>query len=242
MRAAILLAVLCSPLMAGTTDDAVPDARYVEYGRSFSTYTAKVSGVGEDRRRASASCTLLSPVWAITAAHVVHGTTDVIVTSGTLPRAAATVVVHPDWQRDVHGLHDLALVRCDEPLELEFFPALSAGDEHVGQVVSIAGYGLHGRLTQGHTHHDGRLRAGTQTIERFDQSLIVCHAQGGTSPLELCISPGDSGGPLFAGGRLAGVNSFTMARKGTTLRSRQGEETAHTRVSLYREWIRDVMR
>jgi hypothetical protein len=242
MRAAIILAVLCSPLVAGTTDDAVPDARYVEYGRSFSTYTARISGVGGDGRRASASCTLLSPHWAITAAHVVHGCTDVIVTSGTLPRAAATVVIHPDWQRDVHGLHDLALVRCDEPLELDFFPALSNGDEHVGQVVSIAGYGLHGRLTEGHTDHDGRLRAGTQTIERFDRSLIVCHAACGTSVLEVCISPGDSGGPLFAGGRLAGVNSFTMAAKGATLKSRQGEETAHTRVSLYREWILGLVR
>lgn len=241
MRAAVITAVLCSPLMAGTTDDAVPDSRYVAYGRAFAPYTAQISGLGADGRRASASCTLLSPVWAITAAHVVHGTTDVMVTSGTLSRAAGTVVVHPEWQHDVHGLHDLALVRCDEPLELGFYPALSDGAEHVGQVVSIAGYGLHGRLTEGHTTHDGRLRAGTQTIERFERSIIVCLAQCGSSTLELCISPGDSGGPLFAGGRLAGVNSFTMATKGP-LRSRQGEETAHTRVSLYREWILDVMR
>lgn len=241
MRAAVLVAVLCSPLMAGTTDDAVPDSSYVAYGRAFAPYTAKISGLGADGRRASASCTLLSPRWAITTAHVVHGTTDVLVTSGTLSRVAATVVVHPDWQHDVHGLHDLALVLCNEPLELGFFPALSDGSEHVGQVVSIAGYGLHGKLTEGHTTHDGRLRAGTQTIERFDRSLIVCLAQCGSSTLEICISPGDSGGPLFAGGRLAGVNSFTMATR-VPLRSRQGEETAHTRVSLYREWIRDVMR
>lgn len=242
MRAAILTAVLCTPLVAGTTDDAVPDARYVAYGRSFSTYTAKIAGTNADSQRASASCTLISPVWALTAAHVVHGLTDIVVTSGTLSRAVATVVIHPEWDKDTHGSHDIALVRCIGPLELAFFPSLSDDTEHVGQVVSIAGYGLHGRLTEGHTTHDGRLRAGTQTIERFDRSLIVCHAQCGTSPLELCISPGDSGGPLFAGGRLAGVNSFTMARKGTTLRSRQGEETAHTRVSLYREWIEGVMR
>lgn len=241
MRAAILIVAMCSMSVAGTTDDAVPDARYVEYGRAFSPYTCQISGLGADGRRASASCTLLSPVWAITAAHVVHGTTDILVTSGTLSRAVAAVVVHPEWAHDTHGLHDLALVRCDDPLELDFYPALSDGSEHLGQVVSIAGYGLHGRLTEGHTTHDGLLRAGTQTIERFERSIIVCHAKCGTSALELCISPGDSGGPLFAGGRLAGVNSFTMAAKGATLRSRQGEETAHTRVSLYREWIRGVM-
>jgi len=33
-----------------------------------------------------------------------------------------------------------------------------------------------------------------------------------------------------------------MAAKGATLKSRQGEETAHTRVSLYREWILGLVR
>jgi S1-C subfamily serine protease len=237
--AAFLLGIPAA--MAGTTDDGVPDARYVEYARAFAPYTARISGVGSDGRRSSATATLLDPHWAITAAHVVSGLDGVVVTSGTTARRAPRVVVHPDWVNDIYGTQDLALVRCDEPLPLAYYPALSDGDERVGQVVSIVGYGLHGKLTEGHTAHDGKLRAGTQTIERFERSIIVCHAQCGTSTLEFCISPGDSGGPLFANGKLAGVNSFTMAPKGSTLRSRQGEETAHTRVSLYREWITGVM-
>lgn len=236
--AAFLLSVPAA--MAGTTDDGVPDARYIEYAKAFSPYTAKISGRGQDGLVASATATIIDPHWAITAAHVVAGNTGVVVTSGTLARPATRVVVNPDWDENTHGLHDLALVRCDEPLVLSYYPPLSDGDERVGQVVSIVGYGLHGKLTQGHTAHDGKLRAGTQTIERFERSIIVCHAQCGTSTLEFCISPGDSGGPLFAGGKLAGVNSFTMASKGP-LKSRQGEETAHTRVSLYREWIASVM-
>lgn len=237
--AAFLLGIPAA--MAGTTDDGVPDARYIEYARAFAPYTAKISGVGADGRRSSATATLLDPHWAITAAHVVHGIDGVVITSGTTARQAPRVIVHPGWASDTHGMNDLALVRCDEPLQLSYYPTLSDGDERVGQVVSIVGYGLHGKLTQGHTDHDGKLRAGTQTIERFERSIIVCHAQCGTSTLEFCISPGDSGGPLFAGGKLAGVNSFTMAAKGATLKSRQGEETAHTRVSLYREWITSVM-
>jgi secreted trypsin-like serine protease len=53
------------------------------------------------------------------------------------------------------------------------------------------------------------------------------------------IAPGDSGGPLFIGRELAGINSFTMADRGP-LNSREGEETGHTRVSLYLEWIAAV--
>lgn len=225
--------------VAGTTDDAVPDARYVEYAKAFSSYTVKATGLDDKGIKWQATATLLDPHWAITAAHVVRGVKTAALVSGEKSRTAQRIVVHPKWS-DEHGWHDLALLRCDEPAGVSFFPALSEGGEKVGQVVSIVGYGIHGKLTQGHSEYDGRLRAGTQTIERFERGIIVCHAQCGTSTLEFCIAPGDSGGPLFAGGKLAGVNSFTMASKGP-LKSKAGEETAHTRVSLYREWIEEVI-
>lgn len=223
--------------MAGTTDDAVPDARYLAYAEAFAPYTARIGGKSADGNRAEATATLLSPHWAITAAHVAHGLTDVVLTSGSRSRPAQIVVVHPQWESSGG---DIALVRCDEPLHLGYYPPLSDGGEKVGQVVSIAGFGSTGRLSEGHGTFDGRLRAGTQTIERFERSLIVCHAQPGSSALEFCIAPGDSGGPLFCAGKLAGINSFTMAAKGKKLKSRSGEETAHTRVSLYAEWVRSV--
>jgi hypothetical protein len=236
--AAFLLSVPAA--VAGTTDDAVPDARYIEYGSRFRDYTSKFSGRDEAGRLNEATATLISPHWAITAAHVAHGVNGITLTTGTTSRPVDRVVAHPDWVDDKHGWHDLALLHCETPAGIAYYPPLSDGDEKVGQTVSIVGYGLHGRLTDGHSGYDGKLRAGTQTIERFERTVIVCHAQCGTSTLEFCISPGDSGGPLFAGGKLAGVNSFTMAAKGP-LKSRQGEETAHTRVSLYREWINQVM-
>jgi len=237
--AAFLLGVPAA--MAGTTDDAVPDARYVEYARGFATYTARFSGRDADAKINEATATLISPHWAITAAHVASGVSGITLTTGTTSRVVDRVVVHPEWDEGKHGWHDLALLHCDTPATIDYYPPLSSGEEKVGQTVSIVGYGLHGKLTAGHSSYDGKLRAGTQTIERFERTVIVCHAQCGTSTLEFCISPGDSGGPLFAGGNLAGVNSFTMASKGP-LKSRQGEETAHTRVSLYREWIMGVIK
>lgn len=236
--AAFLLGIPAA--MAGTTDDAVPDARYVEYAKAFSTYTAQFRGKDADGKLNEATATLISPHWAITAAHVAHGVSGITLTTGKSSRAVDRVVVHPDWDEGTHGWHDLALLHCETPAGIDYYPPLSEGGEKIGEIVSIVGYGLHGKLTAGHSTYDGKLRAGTQTIERFERTVVVCHAQCGTSTLEFCISPGDSGGPLFAGGKLAGVNSFTMASKGP-LKSRQGEETAHTRVSLYREWIKGVV-
>ena len=132
--------------------------------------------------------------------------------------------------------------RVAEPFGLSHYPPLATEqDAAPGDTVTLAGYGLHGRLGTGYTDSDGRLRAGTNVVERHERGIIVCTA-GGVSPLEFCISPGDSGGPMFSAGRegrLVGIASFTMADRGP-LRSKRGEEMGHTRVSLFREWIKKV--
>ena len=143
--------------------------------------------------------------------------------------------------RVVVGRDDIALLKSSKPFGLSFYPALATGEENVGDTVSIVGYGITGRLSTGYDTVDNVLRAGTNTIERFENSLIICEARRKSSPFEYCISPGDSGGPLFCRGRLAGINSITMRAGRGGLRSREGEETGHTRVSLYREWIKGVM-
>ena len=243
MRAlGIFLLCWASSAFAGTTDDALPDARYLAYAEGFRPYTARIIGLRTDGTTPTGSCVLIHDHWALTAAHVVEDWTRGIVHSSNGIRRIEKIYSHAKYQNWNAGWHDLALVRVAEPFGLDWYPPLSSGQETLGATVSVAGYGMTGRLSTGHTHGDGALRAGTGRIVRFERGCIVLPAMRGGSPLPLCIAPGDSGGPLFVAGRLAGINSFTMKDvDGTRTRSRVGEESAHTRVSLYHDWFHDVM-
>lgn len=239
LRSIVIAAAMASRAAAGTIDDGVPDAKYLAYAEGFRPYTVKLEARNKEGRLHVATSTLIADRWALTAAHVVHECTVVTLVSGTERFEIDEVVIHGDWE-DKPGEFDIALLHSVRNFGLNSFPPLATRRHNVGDVVSIVGYGITGPLTRGHVVSDGRLRAGTNKIERNEAQMIVCHARRRSSPLEFCIAPGDSGGPLFCNGELAGVHSLTMKDKGP-LASREGEESGHTSVFEFRSWINEVM-
>lgn len=243
MRAlGIFLLCVASSAFAGTTDDGIPDARYREYAKGFAPYTARILGVQPDGTTPAGSCVLIADLWAVTAAHVVDDFASGVVHASTGIRRIERIFPHAEYKDDSFGWHDLALVKVAEPFGLDFYPKVADGSETPGDIVSMVGFGLTGRLSSGYTHGDGALRAGTGRIARFERGVIVMPALSAGTALPLCIAPGDSGGPLFCRGMLSGIASFTMKTPdGMRTRSRIGEESCHTRLILYHDWFHDVM-
>lgn len=242
MRLTILAALAWTSLaVGGTTDPRVPDAKYVEYGAKFQC-VGKISVVQDDGVTAFASAVAIDPHWVLTAAHVVAGTDQWAVEFAGEKFPLDEMIIHERYSEDRFGNDDLALGHSPKDLGLAFYPGLYGQDNEPGQVCSIAGYGIAGTFATGSVLSDSRRRAGSNTIDNAERGCLICSVdEGQRTALEFLISPGDSGGGLFLGNELAGINSFVSA-SGRSPKSRWGEESGHTRISLHREWIRERIR
>jgi len=245
MRALALIAGLVAVVACGgTIEDTIPDSRYREYGETFAAYTCRLVGTNTDGHTQVGTCTLISPHWALTAAHVVQDYTECGVWTAVGYHRVDRVFVYRDYT-GTFAEHDIALVHVVRPFDLSWYPPLTDGSEQLGDVCTAAGYGVTGRLSSGFSRGDNEIRAGTMRLTAREKSVWVCEIRRGGSPLPFCIAPGDSGGPLWgraADGRtvLIGVNSYTAKVGKPPVRSQVGEESGHTRVAIYLPWIREV--
>jgi hypothetical protein len=240
----LIFFVLSSVAAAGTIEDTIPDARYREYGETFRRYTCRLTGTNTDGTPQAGTCILIAPHWALTAAHVVADLTTATVATDAGRHRVDRIFVYRDWD-GTFAEHDIALVHVASPFVLVTYPPLTDGSEEIGTVVSAAGYGVTGPLSTGFATGDAKIRAGTMRLTGRERSVYVCQIRRSGSPLPFCIAPGDSGGPLWGKARdgrtvLIGVNSYTATLGKSPVRSQTGEESGHTRVEMYREWIAEV--
>lgn len=187
----------------------------------------------------------------------------------------AAYIKHPGWTGILNNGNDLALIRLSAfaPAAAERY-GIFRGTNELGQNGLIMGYGRKGTGAAGNTPGiDGIKRSGQNRYDAYgdavtgyppSQSVLAYDFDDGTATHdgfgfyfpsladtglglnEVMIAPGDSGGPTFLAGLVAGVHSYgargdSPPDNDGTLNSSFGEFGADTRVSYYAEWVDDYI-
>lgn len=228
---------------AGTRDPNTPDSKYVEFGQQFPS-VLKLRAVHQNPAEHDGkpvyqygSAVAIRPHWVLTAAHVLTDTTQPAVIKDENVHPITLIVCHADFKEDTLGYYDIAICYSPRAFDLKFYPPLNRDTDEIGKAATIAGYGLHGTFYTGATQSDMLRRAGHNKIDGIERGCLICTpSREGKFPLEFIIAPGDSGGGLFIGNKLAGINSFLSASDKNP-NGTYTDDAAHTRISLYANWI-----
>lgn len=241
IRSLFLLLVLCSQVFSGTRDPHTPDEKHINYAKDFN-YIGRLCGENNDNKIFCASGVAINDYTILTAAHVIHDAKFSYIYINHKKISISKMIINKHFKLYSFGTADIAICHCDEPIGLKFYPELYNNNDEVGKVCSISGYGITGTFNSGAVISDKIRRAGSNTIDTIYADLLVCTPSKKTdadyTSLEFIIAPGDSGGGLFIGNKLAGINSCVMASKRIPTSS-YGDESCHTRVSIFADWIRE---
>lgn len=232
--------ISCS--LAGTIDPNTSDNKYIEYGSKFN-YIVKICCF-DGKGMACGSAVVIDSQWIITAAHVVEGCHSWTISINEEKYNLDKIISHPSYKKDLYGYHDIAIGHLEKPIDLDFYPELYDSEDEEGKICSIAGLGFTGTFHTGAVKHDGKKRAGSNYIDKIEKHVLICspsRSGKGITELEFLICSGDSGGGLFIGNKLAGINSSVIGYDGKS-NSTYGDESCHTRVSIYRKWILDTIK
>lgn len=238
--------ILGGSSQAGTIDPSVPDSKYLSYGSKHKC-VAQISGRMPSAgvtAKFRASCVIIKPNIVLTAAHVIHGGEDMVITLDKQKSNVISAIRLTQWELKDIGPNDIALLLLDKPIELDYYPELYKDRDEAGKVCSISGYGVTGTHKSGVTKKDYKKRAGSNVIDKglFNGMLVCSLNEGPKTTLEFLISHGDSGGGLFIDGKLAGINSSVMTKSGGNLNSDYDDKSCHTRISTHKEWLEKAIK
>lgn len=228
-------------IYSGTIDPNIPDAKYLEYGQKFK-YVGSLCGSYDNGDLFCASAVAIDDHHILTAAHVVDGAKICIFSTENTAYKISTIIIHKNFESNKFGYADIALCYSDQAFGLKFYPPLYDGSDEEHKLSCMSGYGFTGTFVTGATKHDNKKRAGSNFIDRTENDLLICSPSKRNdknfTSLEFLIASGDSGGGLFIGNKLAGIHSCVMVT-GRIPQSKYGEESGHTRISKFIEWIKE---
>jgi hypothetical protein len=237
-----LFFVLIGPIYAGTIDPNTEDEKHKLYAKNFH-YVGMLCGEYDNGDFFCASAVAIDDFNILTAAHVVDNVKTCILTLDTNNvHCIDNIVVHKNFKSNQFGIADIAIGHSKTPFKLGFYPPLYTEKDENSKLCCMAGYGFYGTFLSGANKHDGIKRAGSNTIDSIEKNLLICSPSKRNSAtftsLEFMIASGDSGGGLFIDGKLAGIHSCVMAENKQP-ESKYGEQSGHTRLSDFLDWIQD---
>ncbi|NDD84179.1 hypothetical protein EBZ38_07885 [bacterium] len=239
----LLICLLDTYSLAGTIDPNVPDEKYIEYGKKHKC-VVEICGIDKNsEKKFSASAVIIKPKIILTAAHILSEAANnksfIILDTNKINIVAS---IYPaGYSQETFAIKDIAIGFLEKEVNLDFYPELYDKDDETGKICSISGMGITGNHNTGATIHDGQKRAGSNIIDETFKELLICSLNTGKkTSLEFLIANGDSGGGLFIDKKLAGINSCVMADDGS-LNSNYRDWSGHTRVSIHKPWIDEIV-
>lgn len=244
------------------------DTGYSRFLARESDYPAVFPLYVDDQHRKTCVATLISPRWALTAAHCASQTPlmAAMQTQGTYAVTLAgrhfnvdRLVFHPDWSAPEDSKFDpqhtdLALIRLDAQATGIEPPVLYAAKDEMGQIMTFLGWGHSGIGSTGIAVNDGRLRFARNQVSCADRQLHFYFndplgPQSQAVDFEGIPGLGDSGGPalITVGGvlHIAGIAIGELIPDSNSevnqSAGRYGATVVYERISRHADWISQVI-
>lgn len=236
----IFLTCLIDIGIAGNRHHNIPDTKYLEYGTKFECVkkvvirsNEKIVGVG--------SCVFINSTTALTSAHMVSDSDIVVFITDNNDNndvCVEQIIAHKEYTGEF-GKGDIAILKIKDknPYKISAYPELYRDRDELGKLAAFGGFGITGTGLKGYSVSDSKLRFGTNIVDEVNNNLLCCKfSRESPSILEFIITPGDSGGGMFIDAKLAGINSC-IAANDRNVDGNYGDESCHTRVSDFIDWI-----
>lgn len=226
-------------VIAGTRHPDVSDDKLIKYGNEF-IHTVIIVGNTKDDKTFIGSGVAIEKNIILTAAHVILNAKNGMVSLPNQKKAwkIEHAILHSDFKLENFGEYDIAILVLSGNMDFKWYPKLYDKTDEFNKVCSVSGYGATGTFETGVIREfKPLLRAGSNTVTGRFKDLLVCDAsKKKETELEYLINTGDSGGPLYINNKIAGIHSGVIAYDGKA-EGGYGDQSGHTRVSLYKDWI-----